>query len=197
MHEFQLWAPVPKRVSLKSAAAVQPMIGPDDAGCWRLSLDVPPGTAYSFLLDDDATEYPDPRSLHQPRGVHGPSSTYDHRAYEWKDSTWQGAPLSGAVIYELHIGTFTCPGTFDSAIERLAYLQDLGVTHIEVMPVGEWAGARGWGYDGVALFAVHEPYGGPDGFKRFVDACHGTLSARACVIRTDARAAYTPASSSI
>lgn len=172
MHEFKLWAPIPKRVSLKTAAGVQPMNGPDDAGWWRLSLDVPAGTEYSFLLDDDLTEYPDPRSLHQPGGVHGPSATYDHGAYQWKDENWQGPPLSGAVIYELHIGTFTREGTFDSAIERLAYLHDLGVTHVEVMPVGEWAGARGWGYDGVALFAVHEPYGGPDGFKRFVDACH-------------------------
>ena len=172
MHEFKLWAPLPRRVALKTAAGLQPMNGPDNGGWWRLDFDVPAGTEYAFVIDDDTTEYPDPRSLHQPRGVHGPSATYDHGVYQWKDTVWQGPPLSGAVLYELHIGTFTREGTFDSAIEHLAYLQDLGVTHVEVMPVGEWAGARGWGYDGVALFAVHEPYGGPDGFKRFVDACH-------------------------
>ena len=109
---------------------------------------------YAFLLDDDPTPYPDPRSLWQPKGVHGPSRLYDQGAFEWTDERWQGPPLAGAVIYELHIGTFSEEGTFDGAIEHLDYLAELGVTHVELMPVAEFAGERGWGYDGVALFAV-------------------------------------------
>ena len=172
MHEFCLWAPLPGKVSIQIGDSRLRMQGPDDRGYWKLSLDAPVGTEYAFLLDEDPTPYPDPRSAHQPRGVHGPSAVYDQRAFRWTDGTWQGSPLEGAVLYELHIGTFTPAGTFDAAIEHLDYLRDLGITHIEVMPVAEWAGERGWGYDGVAMFAVHEPYGGPDGLKRFVDACH-------------------------
>ena len=96
----------------------------------------------------------------------------DHSLFEWHDQLWRGSPKTGSVIYEMHIGTFSKEGTFDGAIQHLDYLADLGVTHLEVMPVAEFAGDRGWGYDGVSLFATHEPYGGPDGFKRFVDACH-------------------------
>jgi maltooligosyltrehalose trehalohydrolase len=123
-------------------------------------------------MDDDPTAYPDPRGLRQPNGVHGPSRLYGHDAFEWHDQLWRGSPRTGAVLYEVHIGTFSKAGTFDGAIEHVDYLVDLGVTHIEVMPVAEFAGDRGWGYDGVALFATHEPYGGPDGFKRLIDACH-------------------------
>ena len=127
---------------------------------------------YAFLMDDDETPYPDPRSLRQADGVHGLSELYDHSNFEWHDQLWRGSPKAGSILYELHIGTFTYEGTFDSAIPRLKYLADLGVTHVEVMPVAAFAGDRGWGYDSVALFATHEAYGGPDGFKRFVDACH-------------------------
>jgi len=123
-------------------------------------------------MNDDPTAYPDPRGLRQPNGVHGASQIYCHDAFEWHDKLWRGAPRTGAVLYEVHIGTFSKAGTFDGAIEHLEYLVDLGVTHIEVMPVAEFAGDRGWGYDGVALFATHEPYGGPNGFKRLIDACH-------------------------
>jgi maltooligosyltrehalose trehalohydrolase len=98
---------------------------------------------------------------------------YDHGRFIWSDADWHGVPLAGAVIYELHIGTFTAVGTFNAAIERLDHLVDLGVSHVEVMPVAAFDGEQGWGYDGAALWAVHEPYGGPDGLKRFVDACHG------------------------
>jgi maltooligosyltrehalose trehalohydrolase len=100
------------------------------------------------------------------------SRLYDHKGFAWHDWHWQAPPLASGILYELHIGTFTPGGTFDSAIERLDYLVELGVTHVEVMPVAAFAGDRGWGYDGVALFAVTEIYGGPDGLKRFVDACH-------------------------
>jgi len=173
MHEFFVWAPRPKRVALKIGETTHPMQGPDGSGYWKVTVeDAGPGTEYGFLLDDDPTVYPDPRSLCQPNGVHQPSCVYDQKAFRWDDFNWQGPPLGGAVIYELHIGTFTSKGTFDAATEKLAYLADLGITHVEVMPVAEFAGGRGWGYDGVDLFAVNHCYGGPEGFKRFVNSCH-------------------------
>ena len=154
MHEFIVWAPKPKKVSIKIGDDVIPMTGPDQRGYWKCRVeDAHDGTEYAFLLGDDATPYPDPRSLHQPKGVHGPSAVYDQKKFQWDDGPWQGPPLSGAILYELHIGTFTQKGTFDAAIEKLPYLFDVGITHIEVMPIAEFAGDRGWGYDGVALFA--------------------------------------------
>jgi maltooligosyltrehalose trehalohydrolase len=173
MHEFTLWAPYAKKLAVKVGDALYPMSGPDDRGWWRASVEEAEyGSDYAFVLNDDATPYPDPRSARQPHGLHGPSRLYDQKEYAWKDSRWQGPPLSGAVIYEMHVGTFTAGGTFDAAIERLDYLFRLGVTHLELMPVAEFPGRYGWGYDGAALFAVTEKYGGPDGLKRFVDACH-------------------------
>ena len=108
----------------------------------------------------------------QPDGVDGPSRVVDHAAFAWTDSGWRGLPLAGSVLYECHVGTFTAEGTFDGAIEHLDHLVDLGVNAIELMPVAEFSGRRGWGYDGVDLFAPHHAYGGPDGLKRLVDACH-------------------------
>lgn len=173
MHEFKVWAPKPKKVAVRVKDVAYPMSGPDADGHWTATVeDARPGDEYGFLLDDDSMLYPDPRSMAQPRGVHGPSAIYDRTVFHWNDHQWQGSPLAGAVIYELHIGTFTQAGTFDSAIDRLPYLHDLGVTHLEVMPVAEWAGDRGWGYDGVNMFAATQHYGGADAFKRFVDACH-------------------------
>jgi len=130
-----------------------------------------PEVDYQFVLDD-GDAYPDPRSPWQPYGIHGESRTVDHSRFRWTDEGWRAPPLSSAVIYELHIGTFTLEGTFDAAIEKLDALVDLGVTHIELMPVAEFPGDRGWGYDGVDLFAPHHGYGGPGGLKRLVDACH-------------------------
>jgi maltooligosyltrehalose trehalohydrolase len=104
--------------------------------------------------------------------VHGTSRVYDQAAFTWTDTTWTGRTLPGAVIYELHVGTFTPGGTFDSAIERLDHLTGLGITHVELLPVNAVNGTWNWGYDGVDWYAVHHPYGGPDGLKRFVDACH-------------------------
>ena len=173
MHKFGVWAPKSEKMSLKWRDQIQSMNGPNKRGWW--TLEVPEarcGDKYAFLLDDEHRPYPDPRSLRQPEGVHNASELYDQTGFEWHDQLWRGSPKTGSIIYELHIGTFSEEGTFDAAIERLPYLADLGVTHIEVMPVAAWAGHQGWGYDSVALFAPHEPYGGPDGFKRFVDACH-------------------------
>jgi maltooligosyltrehalose trehalohydrolase len=144
-----------------------------NGGWWQVELSPELARAdYAFSLDGKAP-LPDPRSPYQPNGVHGLSRPVDHSAFESRYARWQTAPLSSAIIYECHIGTFTPAGTFDAAIERLGYLRDLGVTHVEVMPVAEFSGARGWGYDGVDLYAPHHSYGGPVAMKRFVDAAHG------------------------
>jgi maltooligosyltrehalose trehalohydrolase len=173
MHEFTLWAPGVKKVSVKVGAAAYPMTGPDPRGWWKVIVEeAGPGIDYAFVLDDDPTPYPDPRSLWQPEGVHGPSRVYNQEAFSWNDAGLQPPPLSSAIIYELHVGTFTTDGTFDAAIGCLDYLVELGITHVELMPVAEFPGEHGWGYDGVALFAVSHAYGGPDGLKRFVDAAH-------------------------
>lgn len=173
MHEFNVWAPGAAKMAVKIGDTLHSMTGPDHAGWWKAAVDqAGSGTDYAFLLDDDPNPYSDPRGLWLAHGVHGPSRVYDHKSFAWSDIHWQGPPLSGAVIYELHIGTFTDAGTFDAAIERLGYLFELGITHIELMPIVEFPGKHGWGYDGVALFAVNDLYGGPDGLKRFVDACH-------------------------
>jgi maltooligosyltrehalose trehalohydrolase len=143
----------------------------EDGGWWR-GRELPPGTDYAFLLGDGTPPRPDPASRWQPEGVHGPSRVYDQSAYPWQDGDWRGRDLDGAVVYELHVGTFTPGATFDSAVERLDHLVGLGITHVELLPVNAVNGVWNWGYDGVGWYAVHEPYGGPDGLKRFVDACH-------------------------
>ena len=173
MHDFLVWAPRAERVMLRLNDHDVPMQGPDERGNWTVHVEeAKTGDRYGFLLDDDPQPYPDPRSLYQPNGVHDLSAIYDQRDFKWDDAAWQGPPLSGAVIYEMHFGTFTEEGTFDAAAEKIQYLFDLGITHVEVMPLAEFAGGRGWGYDGVDLFAVNHCYGGPDGFKRFVNSCH-------------------------
>ena len=140
-------------------------------GWWHAELSPELSRAdYAFCLDG-GPPLPDPRSPYQPNGVHGLSRPVDHSAFEWRHTNWRPAPLSSAIVYECHIGTFTPAGTFDAAVERLGHLRDLGVTHIELMPVAEFSGERGWGYDGVDLFAPHHSYGGPDAMKRLVDAC--------------------------
>src|SRR6202000_2324467 len=112
------------------------------------------------------------RSPSQPNGVHKLSRMVDHNQFVWTDKTWQAPPLAAALIYELHLGTFTAKGTFLSAIEKLDHLVTLGITHVELMPVVEFSGDHGWGYDGVDLFAPHHAYGEPDDLKKLVDACH-------------------------
>ena len=127
---------------------------------------------YGYSLNGEETTLPDPRSPWQPHGIHGPTALVDHSAFTWTDEHWQARPLPSAVIYEMHIGTFTPGGTFDAAIERLDHLMELGITHLELMPVNEFSGRWGWGYDGVDLFAPHHAYGGPDALKRLVNAAH-------------------------
>ncbi len=173
MHRFGVWAPKAKKMSLKWNDQVIAFDKANKRGWWMLSVpEAKCGDRYAFLIDDDPTPYPDPRSLAQPEGVHGPSLLYDHDTFQWHDQDWRGSANTGAILYEIHIGTFSKEGTFDGAISHLPYLVELGVTHLELLPVSEFAGKRGWGYDGVALFATHEPYGGPEGLKRFVDAAH-------------------------
>jgi len=173
MHRFELWAPFARQMTIEADRARYAMQGPDEQGSWIAELDnAGPGTNYGFVIDDDRTCYPDPRSLWQPGGVSGLSRVYDHGAFQWTDAGRRPAPLPDAIVYELHIGTFTPRGTLDAAIEKLDHLVSLGVTHVELMPVASFDGEFGWGYDGAALFAVHEPYGGPDALKRFVNAAH-------------------------
>jgi maltooligosyltrehalose trehalohydrolase len=171
MTTFEVWAPKPDTVELEVDGQRHPMRA-DESGWWR--VDVPgieAGSDYAFVLDGGLPR-PDPRSAWQPQGVHGPSRLVDHGAFAWTDQQWRGVPLAGNVLYELHVGTFTEEGTFDAAVGRLDHLADLGVSAVELLPCSAFAGRWGWGYDGVAWYAVHDPYGGPDGLKRFVDACH-------------------------
>ncbi|GAA3740838.1 malto-oligosyltrehalose trehalohydrolase [Salinactinospora qingdaonensis] len=176
MQRFAVWAPECARVRLwldNGEGAREHAMALDRHDWWHAEVaDVAPEADYAFLLDDDPAPLPDPRSLRQPHGVHGPSRRYDHTRFDWTDDHWTGKPLPGSILYELHIGTFTREGTFDAAIDHLDHLVGLGVDLVEVMPVNAFDGHHGWGYDGVLWGAVHEPYGGPDGFKRFVDACH-------------------------
>jgi maltooligosyltrehalose trehalohydrolase len=182
MVSFAVWAPEAERVRLRLHSAGRSAgdgdrelaLHTEAGGWWRVQVpNAIPGTDYAYLLDDDDTPLPDPRSRWQPYGVHGASRLYDQSRYDWKDASWTGRQLAGSVIYELHIGTFTPQGTFDAAIERLDHLVQLGVDLVEILPVNAYNGDHNWGYDGVGWYAVHEPYGGPNGLKRFVDACHG------------------------
>ena len=171
MTTLRVWAPGKDRVEAEvDGVRLAMSAGPD--GWWQVDApDAGPGTDYAFRLDGGEPR-PDPRSPWQPQGVHAPSRLVDHDAFAWTDQLWRGLPLPGAVLYEMHVGTFTPEGTFDAAAERLDHLVGLGIDAVELLPCNAFAGERGWGYDGVAWFAVHEPYGGPEGLKRFVDACH-------------------------
>lgn len=172
MHTFTLWAPAAKTVEIEINNNRIPLqMGPH--GWWSATVEFAvAGTDYSFVLDGQQPSLPDPRSAWQPNGVHGPSRLLDPSSFRWTDAAWQAPPLGAAILYELHIGTFTAEGTFAAAIERLDYLKDLGVTHVELMPVAAFAGSRGWGYDGVDLYAPYSGYGGPEGLQHFVNACH-------------------------
>ena len=168
----RVWAPDARRVELVVGEARHDM-RPAGGGWWQsLSPVLAHGRDYAFALDG-AEPLPDPRSPWQPAGVHGRSRWVDHARFDWSDAGWRAPELAAGVVHELHVGTFTAGGTFESAIERLDHLVALGVSHLELMPVNEFPGERGWGYDGVDLFAPHHAYGGPEGLKRFVDAAHG------------------------
>lgn len=170
MHTFRVWAPKVREASVKIGTNLYPM-QQSAFGWWAVDVaEAGPGTDYWFVVDG-SKPVPDPRSAFQPFGIHGPSRIVDH-AFEWTDENWGPKPLSSAIIYELHVGTFTRTGTFKSTVERLDYLVDLGVTHIELMPVAEFSGDWGWGYDSVDLWAPHHAYGTPEDLKKLVNTCH-------------------------
>ena len=171
MHKFRVWAPIPKQVELALGKNHLPMKRGEEGWCSLAAEAARPDSDYGFVLDGEGP-FPDPRSPWQPDGVHGLSQLVDQAAFEWTDAGFNAPPLSKAVIYELHVGTFTPAGTFKSAIENLHHLVHLGVTHVELMPVAEFSGDYGWGYDGVDLFAPHHAYGAPDDLKELVNTCH-------------------------
>ena len=175
---FSVWAPTARAVGLvldSPDAAPVPMHRADD-GWWASDVRREEGRDYGFVLtgsdDEVGPVRPDPRSPRQPGGVHGLSRVHRVDPARWTDSSWTGRQLAGSVIYELHVGTFSAGGTLTSAIEHLDELVELGVDMVKVMPVNAFNGEHGWGYDGVAWFAVHEAYGGPDALQEFVNACH-------------------------
>jgi maltooligosyltrehalose trehalohydrolase len=168
-----VWAPKAQHVQLRLAG--DPIreipLDPLDDGYFAARLEgIAPGTRYFYVLDGERAR-PDPASRWQPEGVHEASAVVDP-SFAWTDHAWRGIPLYDYIAYELHVGTFTHEGTFDGVLQHLAGLRDLGITAIELMPVAQFPGARNWGYDGVHPFAVQNTYGGPDGLKRLVNACH-------------------------
>jgi maltooligosyltrehalose trehalohydrolase len=171
---FRVWAPLRGRVEVKIIAPVEQIVPMDrDAkGYWQATVQgIGPGARYVFRLENDR-DWPDPASRYQPEGVHGPSEVVDHTVFNWTDKGWKGLALPSMIMYELHTGTFTPEGTFDAIIPRLGDLKDLGINAIELMPIAQFPGARNWGYDGVYPFAVQSSYGGPEGLKKLVNACH-------------------------
>jgi maltooligosyltrehalose trehalohydrolase len=171
---FRVWAPRARRVDLVLREQERhPLAGPDELGWYSAEIEgANPGDDYAYSLDGGPPR-PDPRSPWQPHGVHGPSRLVDQRAFPWTDDGWDGGvALADAVIYELHVDTFSGEGTYDGAIGKLDHLVELGVTTVELLPVVEYPGRWGWGYDGVDLYAPNSGDGGPEGLKRLVDACH-------------------------
>ncbi len=176
--EFRVWAPKLTNLSVRIMGETAgehprtiPMKQSSGSEFTATVSQVSEGADYIYLLEGER-ERPDPVSRWQPGGVHGPSRIVDPAAFRWSDQSWSGIPLKDFIIYELHTGTFTREGTFESVIPRLPYLRDLGITAIEIMPVAEVPGTRNWGYDGASLYAPQSSYGGPTGLKKLVDACH-------------------------
>ncbi len=179
--EFTVWAPNSETVSLQILSPEKRLIPMTHRKeeYWQVeATDIQPGDRYLYQLDHET--HPDPASFSQPDGVHGPSQVVEHR-FHWTDQGWTGVPLGDYIIYELHVGTFTKEGTFEAIIPRLQDLRDLGVNAIEIMPVAQFPGDgtgegehafRNWGYDGVYLFATQNSYGGVNGLKTLVNACH-------------------------
>ncbi len=170
--EFQVWAPFANAVCVHLLAPRDELLRMErgEHGYFSASAEhVGPGALYLYQFEN-GPERPDPASRFQPHGVHGPSQVVAHK--ERRDPGWRGIPLREYILYEIHIGTFTPEGTFESAAAELDRLVELGVTAVEIMPVAQFPGARNWGYDGVYPFAVQDSYGGPEGLRKFVRACH-------------------------
>lgn len=170
---FLVWAPYADSVHVHVVSPKETLLPlkKGEKGYFEvIADDIPPGSRYYYRLDGQK-DIPDPASRFQPLGVHGPSQVIDSR-FAWEDEAWPGRPLESYLIYELHVGTFTKEGTFEAIIPFLPQLKELGVTAIELMPIGAFPGSRNWGYDGTFPFSVHASYGGPEGFRRLVNACH-------------------------
>lgn len=164
-----VWAPFARTVACTVGDEERPLAKGDDG--WWHGPELGDGQLYSFRVDGEGP-FPDPRSPRQPQGVHGPSQAFDATAFPWTDGEWQGRDVRAAVFYELHVGTFTPEGTLDAAAAALGELAEVGIQFVELMPISPMPGTRGWGYDGVSLYAVYEQYGGPAALQRFVDAAH-------------------------
>src|SRR5688572_1946842 len=170
---FRVWAPSRSEARLViEGGGIHPLTREENGYFSGLLKDAGPGTLYRFRLDDDKTLYPDPASRFQPNGPHGPSEVVNPKSFRWSDHGWKGVTLKGQVIQEVHIGTFTPEGTWAAAVQKLPLLSDTGIRLLEVMPVNDFPGRFGWGYDGVNQFAPTRLYGRPDDFRRFVDAAH-------------------------
>lgn len=175
---FRVWAPRRKQVHLillDADGGTRERIALEEERDGYFSVHAPTAAAddlYLYELDGESKRYPDPASRFQPQGVHGPSQVIDPATYNWQDDDWSGATLAGQVIYELHVGAFTADGNWAAAIDKLQHLRDVGVTLVEVMPVNEFQGDFGWGYDGTYWYAPTRLYGRPDDFRAFVDEAH-------------------------
>jgi malto-oligosyltrehalose trehalohydrolase/4-alpha-glucanotransferase len=170
---FNLWAPKQARVELELEGERLPMQRREDGWHTLLTDKAGPGSRYRFVLEDGGMRVPDPASRFQPDDVHGTSEVIDPGAYAWSDGAWRGRPWAETVLYEFHVGTFTPEGTYRAAMAKLDHLVELGVTAIELLPLGDFAGKRNWGYDGVYLFAPDSAYGRPEDLKALIDAAHG------------------------
>lgn len=170
---LRVWAPARRRVEAVIEGGASHALEGEGNGYFSGWIPAGAGARYRLRLDGEEPTYPDPASRYQPEGPHGPSELVDPKRFAWTDGDWRGVALEDAVFYEMHIGTFTPGGTWAAAIERLADLSDLGISVLEVMPVAEFDGRFGWGYDGVDLYAPTRNYGTPDDMRRFVDAAHG------------------------
>lgn len=170
---FCVWAPEKESITLRLLQPVEREVKmkKDAWGYFTAEVaEVAPGALY-FLNPDGEGDFPDPASFYQPQGVHGPSEVIDH-TFKWTDETWKGVPRQELIIYELHVGTFTPEGTFEAIIPRLPALKETGINALEIMQVAQFPGGRNWGYDGVFPYAVQNTYGGPEGLKKLVNACH-------------------------
>ena len=172
--DFRVWAPSAHAVKVLFEEGGSPVELHKEEGGYHsgFSANTLPGTLYRYEIDGSQQSYPDPASRFQPYGPHGSSEVIDSSAFQWTDAGWHGVKLEGQIIYEMHIGTFTKEGTWQSAIEQLKELADVGISVIELMPVADFPGRFGWGYDGVNMFAPTWLYGRPDEFKAFVNAAH-------------------------
>lgn len=170
---FTVWAPLHEEMILHIVQPIEKKIKmkKKSDGFFHIQTKAEAGWRY-FFMPDGKEDLADPASCFQPEGVHGPSEIIDHSTYQWKDKEWKGIPFDELILYELHTGTYTQEGSFEAIIGKLDHLADTGINAIELMPVAQFPGSRNWGYDGVYPYAVQNSYGGPEGLKKLVDACH-------------------------